>query len=292
MTGNGGFVGRHFCSLYGGLPLADDQGAVDIQDARRVESAMDALKPEAVLHLAAQSSVVASFEDPSSTFSVNFIGTFNLLRALKRLQFQGVFLLASTADVYGKVPEADLPIKETQAIHPRSPYAVSKVAAEAICYQWSQTEKFRVIVARSFTQTGPGQERRFAIAGFAHQIAEIGTGRRAPTLVGGDLDVIRDISDVRDTVRAYWLLLERGVSGEAYNICSGHGHSLRSVVEEMLRISGVVAEIRTDPALLRPAEQRRMVGDAAKIHAITGWEPEIPFRTTLTDILQEARGRQ
>lgn len=285
VTGDNGFVGRHFCSRYGGVALADQDGGVDLRDAARVHSAVGRLMPEAVLHLAAQSSVQSSFGAPEATFAVNFLGTLNLLQALTSARFQGAFLYVGSADVYGKKTDADLPIRELQPLRPLSPYAVSKVAAEALCYQWSQNQQFRVVLTRPFNQIGPGQNTRFAIADFAHQIQEIRRGRRPPLLITGDIDVTRDFTDVRDTVRAYHMLLANGRNGEIYNVCSGQERSVRSLVEILLQIAGVVAEIRSSPAKLRPGEQRRAVGDPAKIHSELGWAPELSIRTTLTDLL-------
>jgi GDP-4-dehydro-6-deoxy-D-mannose reductase len=286
VTGYSGFVGRHFCSRYGGVPFSDQDGNVDLRDAKRVQSAVTALMPEAVLHLAAQSSVASSFDDPDSTFSVNFLGTLNLLRALSAAGFQGALLYVGSADVYGRTAEADLPTGETQPLRPRSPYAVSKVAAEALCYQWSQTHGFRIVLTRPFNQIGPGQDKRFAVSDFAHQIVEIRSRLRPPLMVTGDLDVTRDFTDVRDATRAYKMLLEKGRNGEVYNICSGQERSLRSLLEELLRIAGVSAEPQTKGDRLRPVEQRRVIGDPSKIHAQLGWSPEITLTTTLTDVLR------
>jgi len=287
VTGYDGFVGSHFCSAYGGIPLADHEGLVDLRDAARVHSAIAALAPEAVLHLAAQSSVPQSFSDPMETLSINFLGTLNLLQALSARGFQGVFVYIGSADVYGKVSEAELPARETYPLRPRSPYAVSKVAAEALCYQWSQTENFRVVLTRPFNQIGPKQNSRFAIPGFARQIVEIRRGARPPVLVTGDLDVTRDFTDVRDAIRAYRILLESGKNGEVYNICSGRERTLRSLVVRLLEIAGVQAELQIDSALLRATEQRRMVGDSTKINEGLGWAPEIPMDKTLQDLLNE-----
>jgi GDP-4-dehydro-6-deoxy-D-mannose reductase len=189
--------------------------------------------------------------------------------------------------VYGRVADADLPTKETQLVFPRSPYAVSKVAAEALCYQWSQTENIRIVLARPFNQIGPGQDKRFAIADFAQQINEIRRGRRPPYLITGDLDVTRDFTDVRDAIHAYYLLLKNGDNGEVYNVCRGEELSLRSLVEEMLQIAGIEAELQSDETRLRPVEQRRMVGDNTKIREQLGWTSEISLNTTLTDVLVE-----
>ena len=260
---------------------------MDLRDAARVCSAVAAIAPDAVLHLAAQSSVAQSFNDPLTTISVNFLGTLNLLQALSEIRFEGVFVYVGSADVYGKVPEADLPVKETDPLRPRSPYAVSKVAAEALCYQWGQTEKFRIVLTRPFNQIGPGQDGRFAIADFARQIVEIRRQTRSPVLVTGNLEVTRDFTDVRDTVRAYHLLLQSGQNGEAYNICSGRERTLRSMLVSLLEVAGVKAEIRVDPTRLRQSEQQRMAGDPGKLYKATGWTPEISMEKTLIDLLSK-----
>ena len=292
VTGSNGFVGLHFCSAYGGIPLLDAGGPVDLRDPLRVRAAIKILQPEAVLHLAAQSSVASSFKDPLETYAINFLGTLNLLEALNSMQFTGVFVYVSSADVYGQVAEEDLPIKESLPLLPRSPYAVSKVAAEALCYQWSQNTTFRVVVARPFNQIGPGHDRRFAIPDFARQISQIAQGLRPASLTTGNLEVTRDFTDVRDSVRALHLLLEHGLNGEAYNICSGRERSLRSIVEELLDLAGVKAELVTDRNRVRHAEQKRMVGDSSKIRIQLGWVPTTPMRTTLEDILKETESQQ
>lgn len=288
VTGHSGFVGRHFCARFGGIPLTYEGGAVDLRNAEQTRQAVSVLMPDAVLHLGAQSSVATSFATPETTLAVNFGGTLNLLQALKAIEFSGVFLYVGSADVYGHVSEADLPTREIQPLRPRSPYAVSKVAAEALCYQWSQTEKFRVVLARPFSQIGPGQDARFAIAGFARQIAAIQKGKIPPVLVTGDLGVTRDFTDVRDTIRALHALIERGENGEVYNICSGRERLLSSLVEEMLQIANVAVKLQTGTEKLRPNEQRRMLGDPGKIAVQTQWRPEISMTSTLTDILHDA----
>lgn len=289
VTGSNGVIGRHFRAQYGGSPLADGDGQVDICDAARVKAAVAAASPDAVLHLAAQSSVASSFEDPAATFAVNFFGTLNLLQALSAIGFRGVFLYCGSSDVYGRMDEAHLPVTETQPLRPLSPYAVSKVAAEALCYQWSQTQKFRIVIARPFNQIGPGQALRFAVPDFALQIAKIGRGERSPVVITGDLDITRDFTDVRDTVHACRMLLDEGLNSEVYNLCSGRERSLRSILNGLLEIAGIEATVQVDPERLRPAEQRRVVGDPSKIRAATGWAPEIPLDTTLRDILTEAK---
>jgi GDP-4-dehydro-6-deoxy-D-mannose reductase len=287
ITGRSGFVGQHFSSRYGGVSFASASDAVDLRDPVSVRSAVASVSPDAVLHLAAQSSVASSFDNPTKTFDVNFFGTLHLLQALSEIGFNGVFVYVGSADVYGATDEAQLPVNEAQPLRPRSPYAVSKIAAEALCYQWSQTHSFKVVLTRPFNQIGPGQNLQFAVPDFARQVVNIRRGQQAPILVTGNLDVTRDFTDVRDVVHAYHMLLTKGRNGEIYNICSGRERSLRSIVDALLRIAGVEAEIQVDADRLRPSEQRRMVGDSRKIRDLIGWEPEIDLETTLTDILRK-----
>ncbi len=288
MTGDSGFIGRHFLAAHGGVGLQDAEGIVDLRDAARMKQAVASLRPDSVLHLAAQSSVASSLQDAAGTYAVNFLGTLNLLEALRAIDFKGVFLYVSSADVYGSVAETDLPIHEELPARPRSPYAVSKVAAEALCYQWSRSCEFRIVMVRPFNQIGPGHDPRFAIPDFARQIVAVRRGTHPPVLTTGDLEVTRDFTDVRDSVRALYRLLESGHNGEIYNLCTGVERTLSSLVRRLLELAGVSVTMRTDPARLRPVEQRRMAGSYAKLQKHIGWNPSIAIDTTLTDILKEA----
>ena len=195
-------------------------------------------------------------------------------------------LFVGSGDTYGLVPETRLPITEDLPLRPRSPYAVSKVAAEALCYQWSQMEKFALVMTRSFNHIGPGQSERFVVSDFAKQVIEIKQGRRKPILSVGDIDVTRDFTDVRDAAAAYALLLERGGNGEIYNVCSGVERSVRSLLVRLLELANVEARIEQDPNRLRIGEQRRFRGSYEKLHRDTGWEPAISIDQSLLDILQ------
>ena len=176
---------------------------------------------------------------------------------------------------------------EDHPLRPRNPYAVSKVAAEALCYQWSQTAGFEIVMVRPFNHIGPSQSPRFAIADFARQVTEIRLGRRAPVLQVGDIDVTRDFTDVRDVVRAYGLLLERGRNGGIYNICSGREYSIRDLLQQLITLAGIDATIEQDPARLRRAEQRRMVASFEALHRDTGWQPAISVEESLQDLLND-----
>ncbi|HLO14595.1 MAG TPA: GDP-mannose 4,6-dehydratase, partial [Anaerolineales bacterium] len=248
-------------------------------------------KYDFVVHLAAQSSVPESFKYPRDTFEINFMGTLNVLTALQGTGFKGRMLYIGSGDVYGLLAEHELPVSEERPVKPNNPYSVSKVAAEALCYQWSQTGEYEIIMARPFNHIGPGQSERFVLPDFAKQIIEISVRRRDPVLSVGDIDVTRDFTDVRDIVRAYRLLMERGANGEVYNVCSGREYSIRSLLLKMMDIASVGAEILQDPKRLRPSEQRRIFGSFNKLRRDTGWQPEIPIEKTLIDILDDWRNR-
>jgi GDP-4-dehydro-6-deoxy-D-mannose reductase len=294
VTGRHGFVGNILAGMLDSEPQMADWALAplspdfQILDAEATRHVVADAAPDAVIHLAAQSFVPESFRDPEGTLRVNLFGTLNLLKALRDARFEGPMLFVSSGDVYGLVPEAELPISESRLPAPRNPYAVSKLAAEALCCQWAATEGMRIVVARAFNHIGPGQSDRFAIAGFAHQLADIRRGKQEPVIVAGDLDVTRDFTDVRDVVAAYFALLEKGVSGERYNVCSGIERSVRSMLDRLIEIAGVEVEIRMDRARLRAAEQRRTVGDPNKIHATTGWQATTPIGDSLAAMLNAA----
>jgi GDP-4-dehydro-6-deoxy-D-mannose reductase len=274
------------------VALADSNGVeVDVRRREDVLEALVSLKFDVVVHLAAQPSVTASFEDPELTYSVNFDGTKNLLWSLKKLGFVGRMLYVGTAEEYGQVDEDCLPVPESQPLRPRSPYAVSKVAAEALCYQWSQTTGLDIVCVRPFNHVGPGQSATYVVPALARQVVEIRQGVRLAELVLGSLEVTRDVLDVRDVALAYLALLECGTSGEVYNVCSGVERSVQELATMLLERAGVQATLRTDQGLVRPHEQRRMVGDNTKLRKATGWKPSIPFSQTLDDVLRDWEGR-
>jgi len=285
LTGASGFVGGFVQQEARCVPFSLNGDDVDLRNVRDTTNAIAQIRPNAVLHLAAQTFVPRSFDDPVETFEINFLGTYNLLAALKKIGFAGRFLLVSTGDVYGSVAPDELPITEAQPPRPRNPYAVSKVAAEALCFQWNETAGFETIIARPFNHVGPGQREDFVISGFAKQIVAIKHGVRPAVIETGDLDTTRDFLDVRDVVRAYLLLLEQGHAGETYNICSGAERSIRALLQKMLQLAEVDGEIKMNPTKFRPSEQRRVVGDASKIHRHTGWQPQYSIEQTLQDTI-------
>lgn len=286
LIGGTGFVGpylqQHLQNDYDVVAVGRN---IDVRIKEQLRQLIATTMPDVVIHLAGQSFVPESFKNPRETFDINFIGTFNLLSALKYAGFPGRFLFIGSGDVYGLVPPDLLPLLENYPLRPRNPYAVSKVAAEALCYQWSQTEGFDIVMARPFSHIGPGQSDRFVISDFARQIIEIKLRRREPVLRVGDIDVTRDFTDVRDVVRAYQLLLENGKNGEVYNVCSGNEYSIRALLQQMMEIAGVDAKLEQDNERLRPSEQRRLCGSFDKLQKKTGWQPKLAIERTLQDIL-------
>jgi GDP-4-dehydro-6-deoxy-D-mannose reductase len=287
LTGSDGFVGTVLKRCRPCIPLTDEAGNVDLRDADRLRRAVARSAPDAVVHLAAQSFVPQSFAHPRETYDINFLGTLNLLEALKAAGFTGRFLYVGSGDSYGVVAPDELPIDEAHPLRPRSPYAVSKAAAEALCYQWSQSEAFAIVMTRSFNHIGPGQSERFVVSDFARQAVEIRKGTRKAVIRTGDIDVTRDFTDVRDAVQAYLLLLERGAGGEVYNVCSGSEQSIRDLLTRLLQLAGVEAAVERDHARLRPSEQRRICGSPRKLERDTGWTRQYSLDASLADILND-----
>lgn len=285
VVGDTGFVGKHALTQWPqATGLSHATGGIDICNKSALLAYFAGSMPDTVLHLAALSFIPDSFKSPEKTFEVNFLGTLRLLEALAESGFRGRFLFVGTGDAYGLVPADALPIREEQALRPRNPYAVSKLAAEALCFQWSQTGPFDVVMARPFNHIGAGQAASFAVSDFARQIAEISAGLRPPVLAVGNIDVTRDFTDVKDVLKAYELLLSKGRNGEVYNVCSGVERSVRSLVDRLLELAGVGAEIQNDPTRFRPSDQPRVCGDHAKISKDTGWQPEVPLDQTLMNL--------
>jgi GDP-4-dehydro-6-deoxy-D-mannose reductase len=292
VTGHSGFVGQ---ALFRSPAVTAEQfhwrlaklpDNLDIRDST-LAAAVKEISPDAILHLAAQTSVAESFRDPDTCFQINFSGTLNLLRALRAADFRGRMRYVSSGDCYGSVAESALPVNEQTPLRARNPYAVSKVAAETLCYQWSQTERIDVVIARPFNHIGPGQDTRFAIPAFCEQISRIKLMGAEPVIHVGNLDVTRDFTDVRDVLRAYFALLAQGKTGEAYNIASGHEVRLGDVLSTLVDLAGVELAVIPDPSRQRAVEQRRMVADITKVQRDTGWAPRIPLRETLTVTLDD-----
>ncbi len=297
ITGGSGFVGQHIARMvadggFGACTLHATPDHLDIRDGKALQASLAAVRPDWVIHLAALSFVPDSFANPRDTLDVNLFGTLNLLCALREMKFSGRLLYVSSGDVYGAVPESALPVDESRWPEPRNPYAASKTAAETLCLQWHRSEQLDVMVVRPFNHIGPGQSERFVVPALARQVARIAAALQEPKLMVGDIDVTRDFSDVRDVVRAYAAMLERGQAGRTYNVCSGREVTIRSILHKLCALARVDPAIVQDSARLRPSEQRRMVADCQRLRADTGWEPAIPLETSLQQILDQFRTNQ
>lgn len=288
VTGGTGFVGgwlRPSLERDGRYAVFLAPVDMDIRDTNTIRAAVRDAGPDYVVHLAAQSFVGDATHSPRATYDINFFGTLNLLEALAAEGFRGRMLYVGSADTYGRVDEKDLPVVESHPLRPRNPYAVSKVAAEALCYQWSQTGGFEIIMVRPFNHIGPGQSDKFVVSDFAKQVVEIKLGMREPVIKTGDVDVTRDFTDVRDVAVAYGLLLEHGQNGEIYNVCSGEEQRVSDILQQLLDIAGVSAQVMQEKQRMRRAEQRRMCGSYAKLNAMAGWSPSISLTESLRAII-------
>ena len=284
LIGGTGFVGRHMQrSLLPRFKVIATGRNSDIRDAAKIGSLVKSVSPDIAINFASITTVRESFQDPLDTYRIGFLGTLNLLMALRESGFRGRMLNISSSEVYGFPSNDLLPVNEEALLRPMSPYSVSKVATEALCYQWSQTEQFEIVTARPFTHIGPGQSDRFAISNFAKQLAEISLGKKAPVINVGNLHATRDITDVRDIVRAYGLLLERGRNGQAYNICSGRETSIKAILNELIEFARLDISVEHDESLMRNVEQERIYGSYEKIHNETGWDPLVSLSQTLAD---------
>jgi GDP-4-dehydro-6-deoxy-D-mannose reductase len=259
----------------------------DLCDRQTVEALLDDTRPHHIVHLAAQSSAGRSFAEPHGTIRSNVLPALHVLECLRTNPRMNARLLAvGSAEVYGPVDARQLPLVESRAPNPSSPYALSKLLQEQCCAQYAALYDVDVVMTRSFNHTGAGQPETFVLSSFAKQISEIESGSRDKRVRVGNVDVRRDFTDVRDVCRAYTLLLEKGRRGSIYNVCSGKSHSLRELLERLAELAGVDIEIEVDKDRVRPVDIAELNGDSSLIAADTGWKPEIPLEDTLAGLLQ------
>lgn len=310
ITGAGGFVGRHLSAQIGraqpGARLTGttlfpsesvheavaDQRLVDLKCFEQTRRLLASCRPSAIYHLAAQAFVPRSFEDPWETLENNIRAQLNIIRACLELEIRPRILVVSSAEIYGAVESSQLPLNEETAIRPTNPYSVSKVAQDMLALQYHLSHDLPIMRARPFNHIGPGQNDRFVAPAFARQIAAIEDGQQDAVIYVGNLAAKRDFTDVRDIVRAYQLIVERGQPGEAYNIASGVAHSIGRLLNTLLGLTEIEIEIREDPARLRPVDVPEIRGDASKLRRDTAWKPKLTFEETLRDVLEDCRARQ
>lgn len=301
ITGINGFVGFYLkdelekngytvCGM--DIVGGGDVHYADLTDYRSVRDALESAQPGCVFHLAGQSSAGLSWSNPQMTFDVNVTGSLNLLEAVREADASIPILMIGSSDEYGKVGEKDCPLKETFVPRPANPYAISKLAQEELCKLYVEAYGMHIVMTRSFNHTGPRQKKGFVIPDFCSRIVEMEqTGRHIMNV--GNLSAKRDFSDVRDIVRAYRLLMERGSAGEIYNVGSGKAYQIRELLEMLVDMSGVEIEIYQDPEKMRPIDLPLIQSDIGKLAERTGYEPEYDIRQTLEGTLHYWRaGRE
>ncbi|GIW44143.1 MAG: GDP-mannose 4,6-dehydratase [Candidatus Binatia bacterium] len=311
VIGGSGFVGRHVlrACVMGGLPavgtfhrtspqhaVGDEKAEiawerVDIGDPASVRVVLDRWRPIWLIVLAAQSSVAAASGDVGKTLAVNVLGPWNVFSAARSVKSLEKIVWVGSGEAYGHVAGAADRCEETMALQPITVYGLSKAAADGLAAILSRRGELPIVRARLFPCTGPGQSSRFVCGDFAQQIALAERRGEAVTIRGGNLDVVRDFTDVRDVADALLALLQHGQVGEAYNVCSGIGRSVREVAESLLRVAGCSGNIVSEASKRRPVDIARLVGSPEKIAAATGWLPRRPWEQTLKDLLADWRVR-
>lgn len=313
ITGVGGFVGQH---LVAGL-LAESSGEVfgiargpvkwhgpdyceapafhllmaDLARPAEVRRAVETARPDHIYLLAAMASPAASFSDPLGTINNNAACVVNPLEAVREVVPHARVVLVSSAEVYGSSPAGGAVVNEDVAFAPENPYALSKATQDLLGRQYYVAYQLDIVRMRPFNHTGPGQSDRFVTSSLARQIAEVEAGFREPVIEVGNMNTIRDFTDVRDVVRAYQLAAALGVGGEAYNLATGRGTSIQNLLDGLASLSRIPVSVHHDPTRERPADASALVGDASRFCRQTGWQPVIPLAQTLSDILDDWRRR-
>ncbi len=291
ITGAAGFAGSHLLehlAARGDRVVGWTRGDVDFTDGATVRARIGELKPSAVYHCAGAPHVAESWRDTARPLRDNVMGTHHLLDALRRAGAACRVLIPGSAYVYGP---STSPLVESDPVAPASPYALSKLAQEQLGFRGIEEDGVEVIVTRSFNHTGPRQQPAFAAPAFARQLARIEAGLDEPVLAVGNLDARRDLTDVRDVVRAYELLVARGRPGELYNVCSGEVRSMRELLDGLRARVRVPVRIAVEPSRLRPNDAPVLAGNPSKLRADTGWAPAIGFDRMLDDLLEFWRGQ-
>jgi GDP-4-dehydro-6-deoxy-D-mannose reductase len=297
VTGASGFAGSHLVDqLLESEPAvaawshrgsrAPDTGdsrvrwhAIDLLDRQAVARAVAELRPSAIYHCAGLAHVAEAWAEPERALRVNVLGTHHVLEAVREARLECPVLVTGSALVYRPSPS---PISEDDPLGPSDPYGVSKLAQERLALRAGHAATF---IVRPFNHAGPRQSPTYATSSFARQIAEIEAGRRAPVLQVGNLEARRDITDVRDTVRAYQMLVRHGQPGRPYNVCSGQAYRMRDLLDALVDRSRTAIRVEIDPARLRPSDNPVIAGNPSRIEAETGWRPQFPIARTLDDLL-------
>lgn len=305
ITGATGFVGHHLTThllsqdtieLFGTTRSEDSTSSqivlkkVDLQKREEVHQLLKDIQPNEIYHLAAQSNVPKSFQDPINTFHTNIDSQINLFESLRDLSLtETKILLVSSAEVYGHIQTEDVPVDEETPTRPANPYAVSKLAQDYLGFQYALAYNLPIIRVRPFNHIGPGQSPGFVLSDFASQIAAIEKGNQSPIIRVGNLEARRDFTDVRDMVKLYPLLLNKGEWGAVYNAGAGISHSAQEILDILLSLTSTSIHVEQDPSRMRPSDVPNIVADISKVSTLTGWAPEIPFEQTVKDTLDYFR---
>jgi len=298
VTGASGFVGRYLLEQlrtthsevvgWSRSPVAAElAGAaawqrVDVTKREQVRSALRDLQPRQVYHFAGATHVGRSWTMPAETLEANVLATHHLLDGLGRAGVRARVLISGSATVYAP---STVPLAETAPLAPDSPYGLSKLAQEMLSVRAAAEDGIDVVVTRSFNHTGPGQPPSFVAPSFARQIARIERGLQEPVLKVGNLDALRDLTDVRDVVRAYTALMTSGTTGEIYNVASGIGRPIRAILDTLVAAATVPVRVEVDPDRVRTIDTSALIGDASKLRTLTGWTPLIAFERMMSDLL-------
>lgn len=263
---------------------------IDVYDLNILEkdavlAVLEQAHPDYIFHLAALSSVSLSWKNPGLTVDINIKGALNVLDCLRDSGIKARILLIGSGEEYGQIRPEEVPLKEDNLVRPGNIYAATKVCQNMIGQIYARAYHMDVISVRAFNHIGPKQLPAFVVSDFCKQIAEIECGKADPVMMVGNLGARRDFTDVRDVVRAYSLLIQKGTPGETYNVGSGTAHSIQSLLDELLSFSTSRIDVMADPAKLRPIDVPEITADISKLTEATGWKPEIPLRQTLKETL-------
>ncbi len=308
VTGAVGFVGQHLMQhlrdmypearLHGVVIAPPGDGALpanyhtlDLRDPAVVAALIDGIAFTHIYHLAAQANVARSHDHPWETLENNIRMQVNLLEAIRHASTPARLLIISSGEVYGTDANSSTPPDETAPLRPTSPYSVSKVAQDMLGLQYHLAHQLPIMRARPFNHLGPGQALGFVAPDFAMQVARIEAGLQEPVMHVGSLDSERDFTDVRDIVRAYQVIMDYGIPGEAYNVASGHTRRIGEILETLCSLATTPITVTQDPARMRPGKPGKSWGDATKLRETLGWAPQIPLETTLADVLNDWRAR-